>query len=319
MPILDMPIEEMEEYLGKTICPRDFDLFWERQKEIANNIELDYTIIKKNFNNKSANYYEINFKGIDGANIYAKYICPNKDKKTPTVLEFHDYKGASRSWHHLTRYVGIGYSVIAMDCRGQGGKSEDIGNLKGSTVCGHVISGLDDEVENMYYCKVYLDGYILSRIVEELNSTDINRLIAFGKGQGAAIALVVSTLNQNIKKCSMQYPFLCDFKRVWDMDLDLNAYEGIRYYFRWFDPRHIREKEIFEKLGYIDIVNFAGKLNCEVFMGTALLDTVCPPSTQYAVFNNITCRKKHVIYPKYDHELNNFFENENLKFMRFER
>ncbi|MBC5625563.1 acetylxylan esterase [Clostridium sp. NSJ-49] len=317
MPALDMNIKDMEKYLGQTIKPKDFDLFWKKQKDLADNLELDYTITKKNFNNKNANYYEIKFRGIDSANIYAKYIRPNTEEKVPTVLEFHDYKKASRSWHHLTRYIGVNYSVVAMDCRGQGGKSEDLGNIKGSTVCGNLINGLDDVKENMYYCKVYLDAYILSRIVEELESTDKSRMIAFGKGQGAAIALVVSSLNKNIKKCSMQYPFLCDFKRVYDMDLDVDAYEGLRYYFRWFDPMHLREKEVFEKLGYIDIVNFANKLNCEILMGTALLDTICPPSTQYAVYNNLNCDKKHIIFPKYDHELNNFFENENLKFIRF--
>ena len=317
MPALDMNMKDMEKYLGQTIKPRDFDLFWKKQKDLADNLELDYRITNKNFNNNNGNYYEINFRGIDGANIYAKYIRPNTEEKVPTVLECHDYKKASRSWHHLTRYIGVNYSVVAMDCRGQGGKSKDLGNIKGSTVCGHLINGLDDVKENMYYCKVYLDGYILSRIVEELEVTDKSRMIAFGKGQGAAIALVVSSLNKNIKKCSMQYPFLCDFKRVYDMDLDVDAYEGLRYYFRWFDPMHLREKEVFEKLGYIDIVNFANKLNCEILMGTALLDTICPPSTQYAVYNNLNCDKKHIIFPKYDHELNNFFENENLKFIRF--
>ena len=317
MPALDMNIKDMEKYLGQTIKPKDFDLFWKKQKDSADNLDLDYTIIKKNFNNKKADYYEINFKSIDGTNIYAKYIRPATNAKVPMVLEFHDYKRASRSWHHLTRYIGINYSVIAMDCRGQGGKSEDLGKVKGSTVCVHVITGLDDEKENMYYCKVYLDAYILSRIVEKLEVTDRSRMIAFGKGQGAAIALVVSGLNENIKKCSMQYPFLCDFKRVYDMDLDVDAYEGLRYYFRWFDPMHLREKEVFEKLGYIDIVNFANKLNCEILMGTALLDTICPPSTQYAVYNKLNCNKKHIIFSKYDHELNNFFENENLKFMKF--
>ena len=101
------------------------------------------------------------------------------------------------------------------------------------------------------------------------------------------------------------------------MDLDVNAYEGIRYYFRWFDPMHIREKEVFEKLAYIDIVNFSSKLSCDLLIGTGLLDSICPPSTQYAVFNNVNCKKKHLIFHKYGHELNNFFENENLKFMQF--
>lgn len=316
MPVLDMPVKEMEGYYGSNPCPHDFDEFWKRQKKNADSLEIKYSIKKKEFKNKNANYYEIIFNGIDGAEIYAKYITPNTNNRVPAVLEFHDYKGKSKSWHYLTRYVGIGYSVIAMDCRGQGGRSEDIGNVKGSTVCGHLINGIEDNVENMYYSKVYLDGYILSKIVENLPNIDNNKLITFGKGQGAAIALVVASLNKTIKKCSMQYPFLSDFKRVWEMDFDTDSYEGLRYYFRWFDPMHLNEDYIFKKLGYIDIVNFAKNVNCDVLLGTALLDKIAPPSTQYAVFNNLRCKKKHLIFPKYDHELNNFFENENLKFIK---
>ncbi|WP_352416925.1 acetylxylan esterase [Clostridium tertium] len=317
MSMMDMPIKEMEAYLGSSIKPNDFDNFWDREINSITEENLKYRMVKKEFKNKQSEYYEIYFNGIDGAEIYAKYICPSSKKKFPIVLEFHDYKEASKGWYHLSRYVAIGYSVVAMDCRGQGGKSQDIGGIKGSTVCGHVINGLDGELKDMYYRKVYLDAYILSRIIEKFEKTDISKIISFGKGQGAALALVVAALNKNIKKCSLQYPFLADFKRVWDMDLDVNAYEGIRYYFRWFDPMHIREKEVFEKLAYIDIVNFSSKLSCDLLIGTGLLDSICPPSTQYAVFNNVNCKKKHLIFHKYGHELNNFFENENLKFMQF--
>ena len=31
--------------------------------------------------------------------------------------------------------------VAAMDCRGQGGLSEDVGGVKGTTVNGHIIRG----------------------------------------------------------------------------------------------------------------------------------------------------------------------------------
>ena len=317
MPMLDMPIKELEKYLGKSIKPKDFEDFWENQINKIDINNIQYKIIEKKFRNKQAKYYEIFFKGIDGAEIYAKYICPITNKKVPVVLEFHDYKESSRGWHHLTRYSAIGYSVVAMDCRGQGGKSEDLGGTKGTTVSGHLILGLDDEINNMYYTKVYLDACILYKIVEGLEKTDTNKIISYGKGQGAALALVVAALNKNISKCSIQYPFLSDFRRVWDMDLDINAYEGIRYYFRWFDPMHLREKEIFNRLDYIDIVNFANMIDCDLLIGTGLLDNICPPSTQYAVFNNLNCKKKHLVFNKYGHELNNFFENENLKFMLY--
>jgi|GEM_PF-2913200 len=32
--------------------------------------------------------------------------------------------------------------MAAMDCRGQGGSSEDSGGVKGNTLCGHIIRGL---------------------------------------------------------------------------------------------------------------------------------------------------------------------------------
>lgn len=51
-----------------------------------------------------------------------------------------------------------------MDCRGQGGMSEDLGGVLGTTVCGHLMIGIDDELDQMYYRKVYLDAYLLSKL-----------------------------------------------------------------------------------------------------------------------------------------------------------
>lgn len=317
MPIIDMTRKELEEYFGVSNKPNDFESFWEKRIQIADSIKLEYSLNKIEFLNKDANYYELTFKSIDGELIYAKYICPNNSKKSPIVLEFHDYKEASKGWHNLTRYIGIGYSILAMDCRGQGGKTNDSYKSKGPTVLGHLIQGIDDSIENLYYCKVYLDGYVLSRIAKDLSNTDNEKLITFGKGQGAAIGAFVARFNKNVKKCSMQYPYLSDFRRVYEMGYDENYYEGIRYYFRWFDPLHNNENKFFEKLEYINIVNLAENLTCELLLGTGLLDTLCLPSTQYAFYNNAKCKKKHLVFEKYGHELNNFFENENLKFMEF--
>ncbi|MEO3110009.1 acetylxylan esterase, partial [Turicibacter sanguinis] len=119
-------------------------------------------------------------------------------------------------------------------------------------------------------------------------------------------------------KCVAKDPFLADFKRVWEMDLDSLMYEGLRYYFRWFDPLHEREDEVFSRLGYLDVVHFAKQLNCKFLLGTGLLDSSCPPSTQYAIFNQAMCNKMHLVFAKFDHELCNRFEDEVLRFIQFE-
>jgi cephalosporin-C deacetylase len=37
-------------------------------------------------------------------------------------------------------------------------------------------------------------------------------------------------------------------------------------------------------------------------MGVALMDTICPPSTQFSAYNKIKAPKELVIYPDFGHE-----------------
>ena len=123
-----------------------------------------------------------------------------------------------------------------------------------------------------------------------------------GASQGGGLTLACASLVPQIKRVAPQYPFLSDYKRVWQIDLDVDAYRELRDYFRIFDPRHEREQEIFEKLGYIDIQNMTKWIRGTVLMATGLLDTICPPSTQFAAYNKITAPKSVVFYPDYGHE-----------------
>ena len=99
------------------------------------------------------------------------------------------------------------------------------------------------------------------------------------------------------------------------MDLANGAYGELKTYFRYFDPRHEREDEIFTKLGYIDVQHLAKRIKAEVLMGVGLMDNTCPPSTQFAAFNKITSPKKTVIYPDYGHENLPGFEDMLYQFM----
>ena len=90
---------------------------------------------------------------------------------------------------------------------------------------------------------------------------------------------------------------------IYEMDLiSQNAYAEIGHYFRQKDPRHERENRFFERLGYIDLQYLAPRIRAEVLMLTGLMDTTCPPSTQFAAYNKITAPKKYLLYPEYGHE-----------------
>jgi cephalosporin-C deacetylase len=58
---------------------------------------------------------------------------------------FHGYSGSSGDWvGEKLAYAAQGFCVAALDCRGQGGLSEDPGGVRGNTLRGHIIRGLDD-------------------------------------------------------------------------------------------------------------------------------------------------------------------------------
>jgi predicted alpha/beta-fold hydrolase len=52
-----------------------------------------------------------------------------------------------------------------------------------------------------------------------------------------------------------------------------------------------------------------------VMMATGLMDTICPPSTQFAMYNKLTCEKSYVLYPDFGHE--NLMSHELLEFEFF--
>ena len=317
MPTLDMPMAELKEYLGTNPKPNDFDEFWKQRVEETKKVPLEYQITKNDITGyASCTFYDLWFIGIRGEKMYAKYICPTTQKKTPLVLQFHGYPGSSRSWFELTSFVAMGCAIIALDCPGQGGRSQDSGQYVGATVSGHIIAGLDGDPKDMYYVKLYQNICLLVRIVQQLQNIDQNRIYVNGASQGGGLATVCAALNTDvIKKAAILYPFLSDFQRVSEMDRDLVAYEGLRYYCRWFDPMAIRSKEIFTKLGYIDVSNFAPMIKADVLFGCSIMDEICPPSTQFAVYNNLSCQKEVHLFYEYGHEEISYFDDMILDFI----
>lgn len=304
MPMIDMPVEELEQYSGVNPKPVDFEEYWSKAIAEMKSVNPQVTMTKSKFQAPDVACYDMYFTGVNGARIYVKHLRPkNISGKIPAVLQFHGYSGDSGDWYTKLGYAASGFAVFAMDARGQGGKSEDVGGVRGNTLHGHIIRGIDeDDPQRMLFRDIFLDTAELAGIVMELDFVDEAKVYATGGSQGGALTLACASLEPRIAKAAAVFPFLCDYKRVWDMDLDIQAYAELKEYFRNFDPRHERESEIFTKLGYIDLQYLAPRIRGDMLMFTGLMDNVCPPSTQYAAYNKMTCRKKHILYPDYGHE-----------------
>jgi cephalosporin-C deacetylase len=298
-----MPLEQLLQYQGRNPRPDDFDAYWETALAEMHALDPQIELIPYPLKSAIADCYHLYFTGTGGARVHAKYLRPKyATEPHPAVVVFHGYTGSSGDWSNYLAQVSQGFSVAALDCRGQGGLSEDITPVKGNTHRGHIIRGLDDSPEKLYYRQVYLDCAQLARIVMDMPEVDAQRVGATGGSQGGALTLACAALEPGIKRAAPVFPFLCDYQRVWEMDLAVGAYEELRTYFRMFDPLHEREAEIFTRLGYIDNQHLAPRIQAETLMVVGLMDTICPPSTQFAAYNRITAPKSLLIYPDYGHE-----------------
>jgi cephalosporin-C deacetylase len=304
MPLtFEIPIEELKEYQGRNPRPTDFDVFWDESVAEMQAIDPQLELRSADFQTSFAECSHLTFNGTGGARIHAKLLRPRQAPRPhPALLMFHGYSANSGDWVDKLGYVAAGFTVAAMDSRGQGGLSQDTGGVTGGTLHGHIIRGLDDEPQKLLFRNIFLDTAELARIVMAMPEVDERRVGALGGSQGGGLTLACAALEPRIWRAAPVFPFLSDYQRVWEMDLDEAAYAELRDYFRRFDPRHERETAVFTKLGYIDVQHLCPRIEAEVLFATSLRDTICPPSTQFAAYNKIRAPKSMILYPDFGHE-----------------
>ena len=321
MPLtFDLPIEQLKTYQGKNPCPADFDSFWDKSLMEMRAIDAQVELIPAEFQAPGAECFHLYFTGVAGARVHAKLLRPAKVAEPhPAILLFHGYTGDAGDWFDKLGYAAAGFTVAALDCRGQAGSSEDASRVSGNTLHGHIIRGLEDALrgapEKMLFRQVFLDTAQLAGIVMNMPEVDAMRVGAMGGSQGGALTIACAALEGRIKRAAPMYPFLSDYIRVWEMDQAKDAYLELQEYFRHSDPMHKLEGKIFEKLGYIDIQFLARRVQAQILWGIGLMDTICPPSTQFAVYNKIQGPKSMAIYPDFGHEALPGFNDQAFQFM----
>jgi len=314
VPLVDMSLEQLQEYQGRNPRPDDFDEYWSRALAEMRAVKAEVELVRSEFQAPNAECFDLYFTGVRGARIHAKYVRPkNAPVPHPAILQFHGYTGSAGEWCDKLSYASVGYSVIAMVVRGQGGKSEDTGGVKGTTLNGHLIRGLDDHPDNLLFRHIFLDTAQLAGIAMGFPEVDPDRIGAMGASQGGGLTLACGALEPRIKRLAPTFPYLCDYLQGYDLDLDPGNQE-LKRFFRFHDPQHRRKQEIFTKLGYIDIQYLAQRIRGEVILGISMMDIGCPPSTQFSVYNKITAPKSLEIYPDFGHEYLPGFGDQTMQF-----
>lgn len=310
MAVFDLDLEQLRQYQGVNPRPADFDAYWKKALDEVGELGVSCELEPEDFPAPGVLCYHLCFTGIGGARIHGKLLRPEKiEGRIPGVCVFHGYHHFCGSWFERLPFVYSGMAVLALDTRGQGGCSEDTSCAGDTeTLYGQILRGTScADPEKLLYRSIYSDCVQAVRILKSMPFVDEERIGLTGNSQGGGLSVACAAL-EPVQRIAVIYPFLSDFKRVWQMDLCnvSNAYRQFWWHFRKKDPFHEREDELWEQLGYIDIQHHAPHIGAKVLWFTGMMDQICPPSTQFAAYNKITSEKEMRILPDYGHEMDMF-------------
>lgn len=222
--------------------------------------EVDYRIrILKDYD--EVQFLSIEFDAIDNSKIHTELVVKKANNKG-IILEIPDYEEVPSNEVNLMKYCVLGYSCGLLHVRGDRGRSE---NKQPASIYFPFLN--NNSEDDLYYNYAYQDGIDLVDILKR-EFPDLQVMIV-AKGQGAAIGIVTAAVGKKVQNLFISNVQNTDFKFIFDNNLDVGVYDGIREYNRNYPEK---EDYLLEMLEKIDVLNYAEGVEAEIYFGYSSLD-----------------------------------------------
>lgn len=304
MAFFDMPLEQLQTYTPDVRQPDDFDVFWSRTLAETREHDLNPRFEPVDFGLKLVETYDVTFAGYAGQDVKGWLILPRQwDAPLPCVVEYIGYGGGRGFPFEWLLWSNAGYAHLVMDTRGQGsawrhGDTPDL-PVDGASpsVPGFMTQGILLP-ETYYYRRVFADAVRAVEAARSHHAVDPARVAVAGGSQGGGITIAVSALVGDLMAALVDVPFLCHFHRATTI-VDSYPYGEIQNFLK---THRDKVETVYYTLSYFDGVNFARRSQTPALYSVGLMDTICPPSTVYAAYNQHNADKQIRVYPFNQHD-----------------
>jgi cephalosporin-C deacetylase-like acetyl esterase len=296
--------EQLKPY---TKDPQDFDAFWRANLEDARKTPLHVDCKKvDDYCTDETDMYLLKIKYGKRHSIYA-YLSKPKEcsmvngqcstKKYPVVLcpPGAGIKTIKEPMRNLY-YAKNGFIRLEMEIHGLNPEMTEEQFREITTAFdyenGYLTNGLDNK-DNYYMKHVYVACVRAIDYLCSLPDWDGKNVFVQGGSQGGALSLITAGLDPRVTACVANHPALSDMAGYLD-----NRAGGYPHFNRL---NHMLTPEKVETMAYYDVVNFARRITCPVYLTWGYNDNVCPPTTSYIVWNLITAPKESLITPVNEH------------------
>lgn len=299
MPLFDLPLERLWEYLPDRDEPADFDAFWARTLTEARAHPLDPVLVRQDGPFALVDVFAVEFAGFGGHRIGGWFLRPRGHTgPLPCVVRYLGYTVGRGRPHEWLALPACGLATLVMDTRGQGGDTPDPVGGTGGEVPGFLTRGLGGP-DTYYYRRVYTDAVRAVEAARALPGVDPDRVAVLAGSQGAGVGLAVAGLASPLVRAAvLDVPSLTAFRRATEISAAGSRAE-ITAYLR---AHRGQIADVFTTLSYFDGLNFAARATVPAWFSAALMDQVCPPSTVFAAHNHYAGEKHLRVWPYNGHE-----------------
>ncbi|MCC7494887.1 MAG: acetylxylan esterase [Fimbriimonadaceae bacterium] len=305
MPSIDMPLAKLLEYRPELTREPDFAAFWEQTLAATRQHPLNALVEPVPYPANGVLVHRLSYAGYGGQRVNGWYLLPEgASGPVPALICYHGYSGGAGWVHQYLPWVMLGCGVVAVDTRGQGGETGDLGGYGNGTITGWMTQGLLEPTD-YYYRRAYTDCVRAVDFVCQRPELDTSKLAVKGGSQGGGLTIAVAGLDSRVMLSLPDVPFLCHYPRAIDISANGPYIELQRYFARY--PEHIATA--LRTLSYFDGHNLAAGMNPagRSLWSVGLWDDVCPPSTVYAAYHACPLPendfgKQIAVYPYNKHE-----------------
>ena len=299
MPVVDLPLDELERYRPELTHEHDFDEFWRGTLDAARTCTDRPKAVRVDAGLRAVDSYDVTFAGWAGEPVRAWLVLPKGGTHRWCVVEFQGYGvGRGRVHEHLL-YAACGFAHFVVDARGhsRGDTGDRSAASSGPHEPGFMTQGAHDPKAH-YLRRLITDAVRAVDAARALELVGPAEIAVAGPSQGGGLAIAVSGLIPGLRAVLPDVPFLCDHRRGAVVS-DRVPYLEVAQFLR---KRPELVDSTFRTLSYFDGMNFAARATAPALFSVALMDPVCPPSTVFAAYNHYAGPKDIRVYPFNEHE-----------------